>query len=59
MMFVVIVTVVHKEHHYGASEKQQIRQHAEHMGSVLGEQEESGHGAKTHRGESARRPPER
>lgn len=46
MVFVFIVAVVHDQHHHGTSEEEQVRQPAEQMRSMLGEQEEGGHGTK-------------
>jgi hypothetical protein len=38
--------MMHEQHHDGTCEEEQIRQHAEQMRPMLGEQEESGHGPK-------------
>jgi hypothetical protein len=58
MMLGVPMSVVHEQHHNGAREKKQIRQHSEHMRSMFCEQEESGHSTKPNRSDSTGRAPE-
>jgi hypothetical protein len=55
----VTVAVMHEEMHQGASQQEQIREHAEHMRSMLGEQKEPDHDKKTTQNEPKRRSPPR
>jgi hypothetical protein len=51
--------MVHEHHHEGTCEEEQEWQHAKKVRTMLGEQEESGHGTKTQSSKSTGRAPER